>query len=127
MKPPELAVDTRSGTPPYEQLRAQLSGHILSGALPPGTRLPPIRQLSADLGVAENTVGRVYRELETDGLVTIRRRTGTLVTGTARAADDEVSLAADRYADLATRRGLSEADALDLVRAALRGRRAAHG
>lgn len=120
MSTPELSVDLASGTPPYEQLRAQLSGHILGGALAPGARLPPIRQLAADLGLAGNTVARVYRELERDHLVTTRRRTGTVVTGRPQALTDEARAAATRYARLATGSGLTEAQALDVIRAALR-------
>lgn len=120
MTTPELRVDLASGTPPYEQLRAQLSGHILGGVLQPGARLPPIRQLAADLGLAGNTVARVYRELETEGLVSTRRRTGTVVTGQPHAVTDEVRATATRYAGLATDSGLTEAQALDVIRAALR-------
>ena len=52
-----LQVDTSSPVPPYEQIRAQLQAMVTSGALPEGTRLPPIRQLAGDLGLATNTVG----------------------------------------------------------------------
>jgi DNA-binding transcriptional regulator YhcF (GntR family) len=66
---PALIVDTADPTPPYEQLRRQLAGLIRSGVLEPGGRLPPLRQLAADLGLAVGTVARAYRELESAGLV----------------------------------------------------------
>ena len=76
---PELVVVTADPTPPYEQLRRQLDGLIRSGVLPAGSRLPPLRQLAGDLGLAVGTVARTYRELETAGLIRSRRGGGTRV------------------------------------------------
>ena len=59
-----VTVDVLDPTPPYEQLRRQLADLIGSGVLSPGDRLPPVRQLAADLGLAVGTVARTYRELE---------------------------------------------------------------
>ena len=64
-----LVVDTASPVPPFEQLRLQLIAQIERGELPPGTQLPTVRRLAADLGLAPNTVARTYRELEQAGLV----------------------------------------------------------
>ena len=47
-----LSVDLDSPVPPYEQIRAQLTMMAASGVLPPGSRLPTIRQLAADLALA---------------------------------------------------------------------------
>ena len=77
----EVTVDVTSPTPPYEQIRAQLAALVHSGALARGDRLPTVRALAGDLGVAAGTVARAYTELETDGLVEGRRRFGTIVTG----------------------------------------------
>ncbi len=116
---PLILVDLQSATPPFEQVRAQLAGHIVGGALPDGARLPPIRALAADLGLASNTVARAYRELERDGLVHTRRRTGTVVTRPVVAGDDRVYQLAARYAAAATAAGWSNTEALDVVRCAL--------
>lgn len=67
--------------PPYEQIRAQISSLIVLGALEPGARLPPVRGLAADLGLAAGTVARAYKELEQAGLIETRRRNGTVVVG----------------------------------------------
>ena len=56
--------------------------------LQPGDRLPPLRQLAADLGLAVGTVARAYRELESAGLISSRRGGGTRVTSTAPALSD---------------------------------------
>jgi DNA-binding transcriptional regulator YhcF (GntR family) len=91
-----LSVDTESAVPPFEQIRAQIAQLAGSGALPAGTRLPSIRQLSADLGLAPGTVGRAYRELETAGVISARGRHGSFVTGTPAARTP----AADRSSQL---------------------------
>lgn len=74
-----LRIDPGSGVPPYEQLRGQLVAQITHGELPPGTRLPPVRRLANDLGLAPNTVARTYRELEASGFVRTAGRNGTIV------------------------------------------------
>ena len=76
---PSLRVVTSDPTPPYEQLRRQFVALIASGVLAPGDRLPPLRQLAADLGLAVGTVARPYRDLEAAGLVVSRRGGGTRV------------------------------------------------
>lgn len=85
MSPPAaLRVTTTDPTPPYEQLRRQFVELIASGVLAAGDRLPPLRQLAADLGLAVGTVARTYRELEAAGLVASRRGGGTRVQATSR-------------------------------------------
>ena len=113
-----LEVDPGSATPPYEQLREQLAALVTFGALPPGTRLPAIRQLSGDLGLAPGTVARAYRELEAAGLVVSRGRHGTTVAGGDRLAPSPLLDAARRYAADARRLGMRQDDALTAVRAA---------
>lgn len=75
----QLRVDLSSPVPPFEQIRAGVAGLIRQGHLAPGTRLPTVRSLAADLGVANGTVARAYRELEAAGLVTGEGRRGTAV------------------------------------------------
>jgi len=75
-----LTITPADPTPPYEQLRRQLVDLIEGGQLVEGERLPPLRQLAGDLGLAVGTVARTYRELEVAGLVRSRRGGGTRVT-----------------------------------------------
>lgn len=79
---PMLRVDADHGPPPYEQLRSQLADLIADGAIGAGHRLPAIRQLAGDLGLAAGTVARAYSELECAGLVHSRRGGGTRVADT---------------------------------------------
>ncbi len=67
-------LDSSSGAPPFEQVRTQIAAAIERGDLAPAERLPPVRTLAADLGLAVNTVARSYRELELQGLVSTEGR-----------------------------------------------------
>lgn len=97
---PALAVRDGDPVPPYEQLRRQLADMIRSGVLAPGERLPPLRQLAGDLGLALGTVGRTYRELEAAGLVVSRRGAGTRVADTlAPMTTEQVDAALDDQAE----------------------------
>ena len=114
-----IGYDPRSPVPPYEQVRAQVARQVQSGALPPGTRLPTVRRLAGDLGLAVNTVARAYRELERDGVVVTRGRNGTVV---ATGGDEGLAAARDaavEYAQRVRRLGLPADRALELVRTVL--------
>jgi len=74
-----VRIDNQDPTPPYEQLRRQLAEAILTGQLEAGSRLPTVRQLAGDLGLANGTVMRSYIELSTSGLVSTARGQGTTV------------------------------------------------
>ncbi|MFD6639319.1 GntR family transcriptional regulator [Micromonospora chalcea] len=114
-----IRIDAASAVPPYEQVRAQFAARIGDGRLPVGTRLPAVRQLAADLGLAVNTVARAYRELEAAGLVRTRGRHGTVVAPGRDDAADRLQQAAAGYAAEARRLGVPPERAVALVRAAL--------
>jgi GntR family transcriptional regulator len=120
-----LEIDSRSAVPPYEQIRQQVSALVRGGVLEPGTRLPPIRQLANDLGLAGGTVARAYRELESDGVVAARGRHGTVVTGDGDEPrpPPELVRAASRFAAEIARIGAAESDAVLAVQAAFAARR----
>lgn len=114
----KFSLDAASPTPPYEQVRAQVIASIDDGSLVAGTRLPPVRTLAAELNLAANTVARAYKELEEAGYVETRGRAGTIVRG-GDAASSRAAQAAKTYVDTVRSLGVSSADAVALVRAAL--------
>jgi len=116
---PRIEVDLASGVPVYEQLRTQVVAHVAAGRLRPGDRLPTIRALATDLGVAPGTVARAFRELELAGVVVTRRRTGTVVAPDAAPATVDAREAAAAYVRAARAAGLTPDEAVDLVRGAL--------
>ena len=112
-----ITVDEALPDPPYAQVREQLQAQVASGELAPGTRLPTVRGLAEELGLAAGTVARAYRELEALGVIETRGRAGSVVTGagTGRAARE----AAHAYAARVKELGVDRAEALELVRRAL--------
>lgn len=115
----QIAIDLASAVPPFEQVRSQLASLITSGSLAPGTRLPTVRDLASDLGIAVGTVTRAYRELEALGLVTSRRRVGTVVADGAGVVAEPLRDAVDHLVRAARTSGLSNDEVLTLVRGAL--------
>jgi DNA-binding transcriptional regulator YhcF (GntR family) len=113
---PTIRLDASLGDAPYQQIRSQIAVQVSSGRLAPGTRLPTVRALAAELGIAANTVARAYRELEHTGVVTTRGRAGTVVNGDN--ADRAAKQAATSYADAMRALGVGQDEALDLVRRA---------
>ena len=103
-------MDGASRTPPYEQLRTAVIGAIRNGRLAPGDKLPTVRELAGQLGIAVNTVARAYRELETAAIVETRGRQGTFV---ARQDPTDIAMAAAArvYADAARALGLDREQA----------------
>ncbi|MFM0296866.1 PLP-dependent aminotransferase family protein [Paraburkholderia sp. RL17-383-BIF-A] len=67
----------------YIEVSSSIEKDIRSGIYPPGSRLPPQRQLATDLGINVSTVSRAYKELQLRGLVIGSKRRGSLVTGGA--------------------------------------------
>jgi GntR family transcriptional regulator len=115
-----LSVDLNSPVPPYEQIRAQITTMAGSGVLPPGTRLPAIRQLAADLAIAAGTVARAYRELEAAGVIVTRGRHGTHIAKPPALTPDEragqLQQAAVSYATLAGQLGADPEEAIRVLR-----------
>ena len=96
---------------------------IVAGSLAVGARLPSIRQLASDLGLAPGTVARAYRELEAEGPVSSRVRHGTVVQPTQGAASyrrAQLEEAARGCALAVLRLGRSEEEAVSAVRRQLR-------
>ncbi|WTW94832.1 GntR family transcriptional regulator [Streptomycetaceae bacterium NBC_01309] len=108
----EITLDPQSQQPPFEQVREQIAEQARTGVLPAGTKLPTVRALAADLGLAVNTVARAYRELEADSVVETRGRNGTFVAAVGDTARREAAAAAGEYARRAVRLGLGHDDAL---------------
>lgn len=69
-----------AGRPVYLQLIEQLEQAIVAGIFPPGSRVPPVRELAAEAGVNPNTMQRALQELENRGLLQTQRTAGRTVT-----------------------------------------------
>jgi GntR family transcriptional regulator len=87
-----LTIDAGDRRPIYIQVADGIKGLIARGELPEGAALPPVRQLAADLGVNLNTVAVAYRQLQDEGLLTVRHGSGAVVASrtTIEHSDEEL-------------------------------------
>lgn len=65
-----ISINYRDNRPIYEQVRDSLRQLITTGAIPPGGKLPSVRELASELAINPNTIQRAYRELESEGYIT---------------------------------------------------------
>jgi len=87
----------RGGPQPlYTQLAQDIQRRIRSGALPPGARLPTVRELAVQLGVTRLTVHSAYSELQAGGWVEATVGRGTFVAAHA----DSVAMLPESARDL---------------------------
>lgn len=110
-----IALDSKNAAPAYDQIREQIVGLIRIGDLLPGHRLPSIRQLAGDLGIAPGTVARAFTELESSGFITTGP-TGTIVRP-GQTASEPIRTAADKLAQTSRTAGLTLDDAIAALRA----------
>lgn len=109
-----------SDAPVYAQLVEHIKLAIISGEFPLGSRLPSVRELSAEAGVNPNTMQRAFAELERDGLVLTQRTAGRTVTeDAARVSEAKRHLAAAAIQSFwvnMRRLGYAQHEALQLLR-----------
>ena len=146
-----IVVDMNNPTPPYEQVRREIIEQVRTGELTPGDKLPAIRVLAGDLGLAAGTVARAYKLLEEAQIIVTRRGAGTTVAPGAPMEARKLASTVQREAGgpidaglvslfagpvaAARARGARDVEILASVRAALagesgeraRGRCAVHG
>ena len=115
-----IRIDQDSHVPPYEQIRSQIATMAASGVLQRGTRLPAIRQLASDLGLAGGTVARAYRELEQEGIIATRGRHGTFIEKArpSSVVKAELDAAARSFAVRAAQLGVKPSQALGSIKRA---------
>jgi len=129
---PFVRPNPSSGVPIYLQLMQQVKHAVETGALKPGDQLPGIRPLAEELVINSNTIAKVYRELEHEGVVELRQGSGAFVSQntrvrrlaeTFRAGQSLMSSTVDRLRE----RGVSEDEIRRLFEAAMAGGRGRAG
>ena len=108
--------NTASGVPVYVQLMEQVKHAVETGALRPGEQLPAIRRVAEELVINPNTVARVYRELEHEGVIELRHGAGAFV---ADRVEDERALRL-RKARPVVKSAVAKLDALGLAEEEMR-------
>lgn len=118
-------VEPHGGAPLYVQLTEQIKRAVAVGALVPGERLPTVKALAHELKLNANTVARVYRDLERDGVIHSTPGRGSfirengLVGETRRAATDVASRAMDDAVREARSLGVTRDEMHRIIQAAL--------
>jgi len=87
-----LTVNTNDQRSIYQQIADGIKELIARGELAEGTPLPPVRQLAADLGVNLNTIAIAYRELQKEGLITVKHGSGSVVASRTSAEREQGEL-----------------------------------
>lgn len=74
-----IRIDADDRRPLYRQVADEIKALIARGELREHAALPSVRQVAADLGVNMNTIATAYRELEAEGLITVKHGSGAVV------------------------------------------------
>lgn len=75
-----LEIDFKSDLPIYEQIRRGIIIGLAKGKISPGDKLPSVRDMAENIGINLHTVNKAYKLLEADGVLTMDRRYGSLIT-----------------------------------------------
>ena len=117
----KIDIEKRSAIPIYAQLQDQIRLAIRRGALVTGQAMPTVRSLAVDLGVNANTVARVYRDLQNEGLLRLERGVGTFVAEGREAptvgedAFRAITTTAEELVELSRRAGLRAGEVAQLI------------
>jgi len=115
--------------PLYLQVKEQLRHRIAVGDLPPGSEIPSIRQLAADIRVSVITIKRAYLELELEGVIQTRQGRGSFVAENAgldaRLKEEELDQHLRAASDVAALLELNDDDLIVRVRRVRRDRNGA--
>lgn len=116
-----VTIEKGSAVPIYAQLSEQIRLLIHRGALTTGDSMPTVRSLAVELSINANTVARVYRDLQREGLLRLERGVGTFVaeSGASRAMGEgdfqSITAKAEELIDLGRRTGLRVGELTQLV------------
>ena len=98
-----IILDYRDRRPIYEQVISRFQELMLTGALPPGSRLPSVRELAGQLAINPNTIQRAYRELESDGYILSVAGKGSFVAQIGQLAEQQKKQAVEAFRAAAQR------------------------
>lgn len=118
-----ISIDENDTKPIYQQIADEIRLLIVRGDLQENASLPSVRQLANDLGVNLNTVATAYRELQNDGLLTIKHGAGAIITSNTSSEKSDEELRKPLRSALAHLflSGLNWAEVMNLVIDEMRG------
>ncbi len=92
-----ITINYRDPRPIYEQIQTELCRLMLTGVLPPGSKLPSVRELAGQLAINPNTIQRAYRELEASGYILSVAGKGSFVAQAGHLAEQQKKQAVDAF------------------------------
>ncbi len=114
-----LEIDFKSDLPIYEQVRREIIIGLARGDIKPGDKLPSVREMAENIGINLHTVNKAYKLLEADGVLTMDRRFGSLVSGENYPMKDfdseKMASELDLLIAIAKLKGLSEEEFIDYI------------
>ncbi|PHI32288.1 MocR-like pyridoxine biosynthesis transcription factor PdxR [Budvicia aquatica] len=81
-----ISINSSNPLPVYRQIYRRIKDAIVAGSLKPDERLPSMRVLASDLGLARGTIESAYAMLISEGYIESRGQSGTRVSGQLRLA-----------------------------------------
>lgn len=116
-----IHIDYNSGEPIIHQVVGQIKLMVVSGTLPPGSKLPSIRGFSKELKINPTTVTRIYKELEHQGIIVVRHGQGAFVAQSRQKPDKEetrraIQAKAESLLVEGLRGGLSDEEIIEVVK-----------
>ena len=114
-----IKVSAKSPLPVYEQIKLSIKLSIISGHLQEGFKLMPLREMAVKLQVNPNTILKVYCQLEKEGYIVSRLRSGYFVRFKKENLDKEkrslLRALTSEYLSKAFQSGSSYADILNEI------------
>ena len=104
-----------SGLPLYLQVAVALKEDIAAGSYTVGSPVPSLRAAASELRINLHTVGKAYRLLEEEGVLTRKRGDAYRVAQSARAARDLIQEDVEALMDRAEALSVSAQDVLEMV------------
>jgi len=113
-----IHISPQDGVPIYRQIINQVKYLVAAGRLKAGDELTPIRRLAEELLINPNTVARAYRDLESAGVVSSRRGSGTHVTdnGSPLSRAEKMKILGERVGGLVAEARQLAVDVDDVVK-----------
>ena len=112
-----LEIDFKSDLPIYEQIRRGIIIGLAKGQINPGDKLPSVREMAENIGINLHTVNKAYKLLEADGVLTMDRRYGSLISEEKNAMKDfdtdKISGELDYLLAICKQKGIKTEDFID--------------
>lgn len=110
-----------SNRPVYVQILEYLEERIINNSIQMGEKMPSVRELANELKVNPNTVQRAYKDLETIGIISSKRGTGSYVTENKETLDnlkkDLANKIITEFKQKMENIGFSESDIINIINA----------